>query len=108
MTAVAQGTATITATSRADSTKKATCTVTVRAALIPITLSINKTSADLNNDAEKQVQLTATVAPQTAPDKTVAWTSSNVRVATVDSAGLVTAKSNGTATITATSSYNFV
>ena len=47
-------------------------------------------------------QLTATVAPANATDKTVTWASNNPTVATVDAAGLVTAHSAGTATITAT------
>jgi uncharacterized protein YjdB len=47
--------------------------------------------------------LTATVAPTTATDKTVTWSSSNESVATVTSAGVVTAINNGTVTITATS-----
>ena len=48
------------------------------------------------------VQLTATVAPEDATDKTVTWETSNAEVATVDATGLVTAIANGEATITAT------
>lgn len=47
-------------------------------------------------------QLVATVAPADAADKSVAWTSSNAAVATVDSNGNVTAVAAGTATITVT------
>ena len=47
-------------------------------------------------------QLTATVYPTDAANKNVTWTSDNDAVATVDAAGLVTAKTVGTATITAT------
>ena len=50
----------------------------------------------------KTLTLTATVTPDNATDKTVAWTSSNDAVATVDANGVVTAKAEGTATITAT------
>lgn len=47
-------------------------------------------------------QLTATIAPSTATNKNVTWTSSNNNVATVDSTGRVTAVAAGTTTITAT------
>jgi uncharacterized protein YjdB len=46
-------------------------------------------------------QLTATVSPTTATNKSITWTSSNSSVATVSSSGLVTAVAAGTATITA-------
>jgi len=47
------------------------------------------------------LQLTATIAPLTAVDLTVIWTSSDVGVVTVDSTGLVTAVGLGVATVTA-------
>ncbi len=46
--------------------------------------------------------LSATVTPSNATDKTVIWKSSNASVVTVDSNGKVTAKSAGSATISAT------
>ena len=49
-------------------------------------------------------QLIALVAPPDATDRAVTWSSSNPSVATVDSTGLVTANSQGTATITITTS----
>ncbi len=47
-------------------------------------------------------QLTATIAPVNATDKTVTWTSSNTDVATVDVTGKVSAVTAGTANIKAT------
>ncbi|MGL5348813.1 MAG: Ig-like domain-containing protein, partial [Peptostreptococcaceae bacterium] len=47
-------------------------------------------------------QLIATVLPATATNKNVTWSSSNTNIATVSANGLVTAKSIGSVTITAT------
>ncbi len=96
------GTATITATSAENNTIKATATVTVKTKVTGITLSPTSATININNTR----QFTATVAPTTASNKTINWTSSNTNVATVDSTGKVTAKGNGTATITATSAEN--
>lgn len=46
--------------------------------------------------------LTATVAPAEATNTSVTWASSNPAVATVSSAGVVTAVAQGTSTVTAT------
>ena len=48
------------------------------------------------------VSLTATASPDDAADKTIAWTSSNPKVATVDENGLVEAVGQGTVNIVAT------
>jgi hypothetical protein len=64
-------------------------------------ISLNKTTADLLVDATEQ--LTATVFPTNATNQNVSWSSSNETVATVSATGLVTAKAEGTATITVTS-----
>ena len=63
-------------------------------------VALDKTSAELQ--VGKTLTLTATVTPDNATDKAVAWTSSNDAVATVDANGVVTAKAEGTATIIAT------
>ena len=63
-------------------------------------ISLNETSLSIVNT--NSATLTATVLPSNAVNKTVTWKSSNTAVATVSSSGIVTAKSVGTATITAT------
>ena len=65
-----------------------------------VTLSHDK--ADLTKVGET-LQLTASVKPSYADNKTITWKSSDEKVATVDKDGKVTAVANGTATITATS-----
>jgi uncharacterized protein YjdB len=54
----------------------------------------------LNITVGKQETLIATVAPENAPNKNVTWTSSNPAIASVDSAGTITAVSVGSAIIT--------
>lgn len=53
-----------------------------------------------------QRQLAATMSADPGVPLTVTWSSSNASVATVDASGLVTGVSDGTATITATSTFN--
>lgn len=81
--------------------KTAECTVTVKAAEIPVTgVSLDKTALAMTiGDAD--VQLTATVKPDNATNADVDWESSDLSVATVDGAGIVHAVADGTATITA-------
>lgn len=61
-------------------------------------VSLNRASVEL--EVGKTTALTATVKPENATNKKLTWTSSNASVASV-SDGLVTAKSAGTAVITA-------
>jgi uncharacterized protein YjdB len=100
VTAVGNGTATITATST-DGTYRATSVVTVNTTVHVSKVSINKTSTNLYVGAKETLK--ATVSPSNATNKAVTWKSSNTKVATVSSTGEVTAKGVGTATITVTS-----
>jgi RHS repeat-associated protein len=69
---------------------------------VPVTgVSLNQTNLSLTA-TNRTAQLTATVSPSNATNQTVTWSSSNSAVATVSNSGLVTAKTEGTATITAT------
>ena len=63
-------------------------------------VSLSPTSAALNVGGTQQ--LTPTVLPANASNKSVNYSSSNTAVATVNSTGLITAVANGTATITVT------
>ena len=93
--AVGSGEAKITATAGG---KYASCTVKVTVLVAGITL--DKTELDMTIDDEP-VTLVAKVTPDGATDKTVTWSSSNEKVATVDANGKVKAVGNGEATITA-------
>ena len=101
VTAKSVGTAVITATS--TNGKTASCTVTVEKKLIPITeVSLSESAVGIIEGNTHK--LTATVLPENTTDsKSVSWSSSNEAVATVSEDGTITAKSVGTAVITATS-----
>ncbi|OZG53569.1 Bacterial Ig-like domain (group 2) [Pseudoscardovia radai] len=98
VTAVKAGTATITA--KSSNGKSATCTVTVNPATVPVT-GVSVTPSIKSLYVGDATQLTATVSPSNATNKTVTWTSSNPSVATVDANGIVTARAQGTASISA-------
>ena len=117
VTAVGVGECTITTTIVADTTAtaedagvdsemlvvpenaKAETKVTVGKAIESITLDSNEGVLTVGNS----VTITATVTPDNATNATVNWTSSDEKVATVDSSGKVTAVAAGNATIKATS-----
>ena len=95
VTAVGNGEAKITAEANGYT---ATCTVKVTTAVSGITLDKSELSMRVGDNP---VTLVAKVTPDDATDKTVTWSSSNVKVATVDANGKVTAVGSGEATITA-------
>ena len=74
--------------------------ITLKAKTVAVT-SVAVSSKTLNLEVGQTGTLTATVTPDNATDKTVTWTSSNDKVATVVD-GTVAAVGEGTATITAT------
>lgn len=93
---VSPGSAVITVTT-VDGGKKATCNVTVNN--ISVTnVSLNISSASLLIGGEQQ--LSATVLPANAANKSVTWSSDNTAVATVSNTGLVKGVSSGSAVIT--------
>ena len=96
LVAVSDGTTKITATS---GIVKTSAKVTVTTKVEQIALSKTEGVLTVGNS----VTITATVTPDNATNATVNWTSSDEKVATVDSNGKVTAVAAGNATITATS-----
>ena len=98
VTAVGSGEAKITATAGG---KHASCTVKVTVLVTGITLDKTELTMEIGDDP---VTLIATVIPDGATNKTVTWSSSNEKVATVDANGKVTAVGNGEAKITAKAS----
>lgn len=100
VTAIAEGTTTITVTTN-DAGLEATCEITVVNDIVIVTgVTLDQSTASIDIDAT--VQLTATIAPADATDKSVTWSSSDEAIATVDATGLVTGIAAGTATITVT------
>ena len=103
LTAIAPGTAVITAAATDGSGVTATCTVTVHG--VPVTsVVLNRATASLKID--ETVSLSATVLPANAWDKSISWSSSDETIATVDENGTVTAVALGSATIKATACSN--
>ena len=104
VTAVAQGTATITATSNLDNTKSATCAITVNAPAVTIPVTAISLPATATVGIGATTTLTVSYTPSDAnTGKTVTWSSANGNTATVDANGVVTGVAAGTVAITATS-----
>ena len=102
VTAVGNGSATITAKTTDGTNLSKTCTVTVTT---PVTgVSVSPTTLTLNVGGT--YTLSKTISPSDASNKNATWSTSNTGVATVDSNGKVTAVARGTCTITCTSSYS--
>jgi len=100
VTAVSNGKATITATSTDGSNKSDNCIVTVTAKILVTSVTLPAT--DTLTKIGETTTLTAIITPANATSQALTWSSSNPAIATVSDKGLVTAVSNGTATITAT------
>ena len=98
ISAISPGSATITATIENLS---ASCTVKVSDPIIDAEQIIfSYENIELN--LEESFQLEATVLPENTTDKTLTWTSSKSKVASVSDSGLIEGLSLGTTTITAT------
>ena len=98
-TVLAKGAGTATITAMVNG-KKATCAVTVKKKEIPVqSISLNNTSLKLEKGQTDTLKVTYSPS-NTTDNKDITWTSSDETIATVKN-GIVTAVSDGTATITA-------
>lgn len=102
---IAKGTATITATSNTNSSKYASCIVTVTNPSTVYSVYLSYTNLSLNKGETYSITATSKNSYGDKISDTYTWTSSNSSVATV-SGGYITAVSPGTATIKATSKSN--
>lgn len=99
VTAISEGTAIITATTK-DGNKTATLNVVVKD--VPVSaITINPNTINMVI-GDKPKQLTAIITPDNASNKEVIWQSSNKAIASVNSKGVVTAVGAGSTTIQAT------
>lgn len=79
-------------------TNLATYLATAAAPVLVSSITVNPSTVSMTI-AQTQ-QITATVAPSNAANKTLSWSSSNTGIATVSSSGLITSVAAGSATIT--------
>lgn len=100
VTALKEGQATISCSSTDGTGITASCVVNIVDTDVE-TITINAEGPTTLKVTET-VQLNVTILPETSTDKSVNWTSSDTEIASVDENGLVTANSEGTAVITAT------
>ena len=97
--AVAPGDAVITVSSTDGSGVSAQCVITVQP-ILASGISLSQTAIDAI--VGDRLQLTATILPDNATDKSISWKSSNTDVAMVNSEGIVVVVGAGLANITAT------
>lgn len=97
VSAIAEGTSTITASAGG---KSGTCLITVSKRIIEVS-SVELGMSSLEMTEGDTEALAATVKPDDATDKTVMWSSTDETIASVTEEGIVTAIKEGTATIMA-------
>lgn len=97
VTAVSQGTAVITCTTK-DSSRTAKCTVKVLKTIKSTSVSLDSKSLTISDG--KSATLTANIRPSNVSITSLNWKSSNKKVATVSSDGVIKAVNPGKCTIT--------
>lgn len=94
------GSATITASAADGSGVAATCNISVlKREVLVSSISLDPSAAE--GKEGEQIQINATVLPEDATNKIIAWSSSDESVATVNESGLISLLKKGTAVITA-------
>lgn len=101
VTGLKEGTTKVFARSVEDSEKQGECAVTV--IKDPTLRGININPSEITLTVGEVFELTVIYTPSYAANKKVSWTTDNDSVASVSAEGKVTAKEEGTATVTATS-----
>ncbi len=101
VTGVCAGTTTITATAADNKKVKKSCTVTVTENHVDVT-GITLDDSSITLVAGKTKKLSPIIKPYNATNTNISWDSDNTAVASVDTNGLINAKTPGTARITAT------
>lgn len=94
----------VTETDGDDESAKSNVVEFTTAAIPVASITLNASTKSLAKGST--FQLTATVLPADATNKTVTWTSSDSTKVSVSSSGLITALKSGTATITAKTNNN--
>lgn len=96
------GSCTITATAKDGSRKRASCKIRAVVPVVKVSsVKLSKSAVTLSGIG-KTYSLKASVSPSNATNKALTWTSSNGKVATVTTGGIVKAVGKGSCTITAT------
>ena len=102
LTGIKNGTVKVTATATDGSGVKGDKTYTVSGITVPAVFveNVTITAAAITNG--QPLQLTTQIIPANATNQQINWTVSNQAIATISAEGLLTPKTNGTVTVTAT------
>ena len=98
VSAVASGSCTVICSAKDGSGVYAECQVNVTTDILVKSITLNETAIELTVGGSQT--LTATVLPADATNKSLAWSSNDTSVASVNDSGKVTAHTRGNATIT--------
>lgn len=91
-------TLTVTSAENVQTPKTAKCKITITEAVSDIQLD----SEEVTVGKQKNIQVKATVLPESATNKKLTWTSEDTKIATVSSTGTITGVKTGKTTITCT------